>query len=104
VYAISTNTGAFFGSSEQARGDKTLKKFAEDTGGRPFFPFKIEDLAVSFQDIGEELRVQYQIGYRPNNTKMDGTFRRIRIDVANKNFKAKARNGYYAPRSAASQQ
>src|SRR5215813_13793717 len=38
VYAISTNSSAFFGSKEQERGDKTLKKLAEETGGKAFFP------------------------------------------------------------------
>src|SRR6266516_7177516 len=44
IYAISTNSAAFFGSKEQERGDKTLKKLADETGGRPFFPLKIQDL------------------------------------------------------------
>src|SRR5438105_9574493 len=95
IYAISTNSTAFFGSKEQERGDKTLKKFAEETGGKPFFPLKIQDLASSFLDIHDELRSQYQIGYRPSNGKMDGTFRRIRVDIADKRFKARARTGYY---------
>ena len=95
IYAISTNSTAYFGSKEQERGDKTLKKFSEETGGKPFFPLKIQDLASSFLDIHDELRSQYQIGYRPSNGKMDGTFRRIRVDIADKRFKARARTGYY---------
>src|SRR5262245_5052894 len=101
IYAISTNSAAYFGSKDQDRGDKTLKRFSEDTGGRPFFPEKIQDLAISFQEIGEELRSQYRLAYIPSNNKADGTFRKIRIDVANKNYKVKARTGYYAPRAAA---
>jgi len=101
IYSISTNSTAYFGSREQDRGDKTLKRFSEETGGKAFFPFKLQDLAVSFQDIGEELRSQYSVGYRSSNIKTDGTFRRIRIDVADKRYKAKARNGYYAPRASA---
>src|SRR6058998_1538877 len=98
IYAISTNSTAYFGSKEQDRGDKTLKRFSEETGGRPFFPFKVQDLAVSFQDISQELRSQYTIAYRPSNNKADGTFRKIRIDVADKRYKARSRNGYYAQR------
>src|SRR5438876_6343054 len=56
IYSISTNSAAYFGSKDQDRGDKTLKRFSEETGGRPFFPEKIQDLAVSFQEIGDELR------------------------------------------------
>src|SRR5207302_3522414 len=99
IYAISTNSTAYFGWKEQERGDKTLKKFAEETGGNPFFPLKIQDLASSFLDIHDELRSQYQIGYRPSNGKMDGTFRRIRVDIADKRFKARARTGYYMPKA-----
>lgn len=104
IYAISTNSAAYFGSKEQDRGDKTLKRFSEETGGRPFFPEKIQDLAISFQEIVDELRSQYRLAYVPTNTRADGTFRKIRIDVANKNYKVKARTGYYAPRAAATSQ
>ena len=101
LYSISTNTTAYFSSREQEKGDKTLKRMSEETGGRAFFPFKIDDLAANFQQIGDELRSQYTIAYRSSNTVMNGAFRRIRIDVANKDFKARSRTGYYAPRAGA---
>src|SRR5205085_340855 len=104
IYAISTNSTAFFGSKEQERGDKTLKKFAEETGGKPFFPLKIQDLASSFLDIHDELRSQYQIGYRPSNARMDGSYRKIRVDIADRRYKARARSGYYMPKPAATSQ
>jgi Ca-activated chloride channel family protein len=104
VYAISTNSTGYFGSKDQERGDKTLKRFATETGGKPFFPLKIQDLATSFVDIREELRAQYQIGYRPSNSRLDGTFRKIRVDVADKRFKVRTRTGYYMPKSGASTQ
>jgi len=104
IYGISTNSAAFFGSKDQERGDKTLKKFSEETGGKAFFPLKIQDLASSFLDIHDELRSQYQIGYRPTNARSDGTFRRIRVDLADKRYKARARSGYYMPKVAATSQ
>jgi Ca-activated chloride channel family protein len=104
IYGISTNSSAFFGSKEQERGDKTLKKFAEETGGKGFFPLKMQDLASSFVNIHEELRSQYQIGYRPSNGKMAGTFRRIKVDVADRRYKARARSGYYMPKPAVTTQ
>jgi Ca-activated chloride channel family protein len=104
VYAISTNSAAFFGSKEQERGDKTLKRLAEETGGKAFFPLKVQDLASSFLDIHDELRSQYQIGYRPTNAKQDGTFRRVRVDVSDKRYKARARTGYYMPKATATSQ
>jgi Ca-activated chloride channel homolog len=99
IYSISTNATLNIGGKDQERGDKTLKKFSDETGGKTFFPLKLQDLSVSFTDIGEELRSQYTIGYRPSRLD-DGTFRRIRIDVANKNYRARSRSGYYAPKSA----
>src|SRR5207247_10937650 len=95
IYAISTNSTAFFGSKEQERGDKTLKRLSEETGGKAFFPLKVQDLASSFLDIHDELRSQYQIGYRPSRNIADGTFRRIRIDSVDKRFKARPKVGYY---------
>lgn len=103
IYAISTNATAYFGNNSQERGDKTLKKLTEETGGRAFFPFKLSDLAVNFQDISEELRAQYTLAYRPTNLKQDGTYRKIRIDVADKKYKVRARTGYYAPKRDSSQ-
>jgi Ca-activated chloride channel family protein len=104
IYAISTNSQTFFGSKEQERGDKTLKKFATETGGKPFFPLKIQDLATNFVDIREELRAQYQIGYRPSNSRLDGTFRKIRVDIADKRYKIRARSGYYMPKGSSTTQ
>ena len=101
IYSISTNSSAFFGSKEQERGDKTLQKFSDETGGKMFRPLKNEDLAASFVNIREELRAQYQIGYRPSNGNMDGSFRRIRVDIADRRYQARARSGYYMPKRSA---
>ena len=101
IYTISTNP-ANFGSAEQERGEKILRKLSEETGGKSFFPLKIDDLTNSFETIREELRSQYQIGYRPTNSKADGTFRKIRVDMADKRYKARARAGYYMPKVASS--
>lgn len=104
VYSISTNSSAFFGSKEQERGDKTLQKFSDETGGKMFRPLKNEDLAASFVNIREELRAQYQIGYRPSNGNMDGTFRRIRVDILDRRYLARARSGYYMPKRSVTSQ
>jgi VWFA-related protein len=98
IYSISTNSSGFFGISAP-RSDKLLKRLAEETGGRAFFPFKAEDLSQSFQDISTELRSQYSLAYRSSNIRRDGTFRAIRIETTRKNLKVKARKGYYAPKS-----
>ncbi len=82
-------------------GDKVLGQLAEETGGRPFFPYAVDDLAQSFQDIGDELRSQYSLAYVPTNRNADGKFRKIRIEVNRKGLHVRARKGYYAPRASA---
>jgi VWFA-related protein len=93
VYPISTNT-----SGQVLRGDKILKHFAEETGGKAFFPFKIEDVANAFTEISDELRSQYAISYKPADFLADGKYRSIEVLADNKKYHVRARKGYYAPR------
>jgi VWFA-related protein len=97
IYTISTNSSGFYGLNAP-KADKILKRLAEDTGGRAFFPFKAEDLSQSFQDISSELRSQYSLAYRSSNPSRDGSFRSIKIETDRKNLRVKARKGYYAAR------
>jgi VWFA-related protein len=98
IYTISTNGTTGSRSREQERGDRVLKRFSDETGGRMFSPFKLQELTEDFLNIGEELRAQYTLAYRPTNAERDGTFRRIRINVADRRYQVRARQGYYAPR------
>jgi VWFA-related protein len=72
------------------------KKLAEETGGRSIDVHNSKDLLKAFDEISEELRTEYSLGYYPTNTKLDGTFRKLRVDVTNKDDKALTRKGYYA--------
>jgi Ca-activated chloride channel homolog len=94
VYTISTNV-----SPSRDRGDDVLKKIAEATGGFPFFPKRIEDMANSFHDIEEELRSQYSLAYRPADFKLDGSFRSIYLMALNPRYVVRAKKGYFAPKS-----
>jgi VWFA-related protein len=98
IYAVGTNPTELFGSTRD-RGNKFLKRLTEETGGRLFLPVKLEDLTQSFLQISEELRSQYTLGYFSTNTKRDGSYRRIKITTANKLFRVRARDGYYASRA-----
>ena len=93
VYTISTNV-----SGTKGTGDKILERIADATGGRAFFPFQIRDVVNAFAEIQDELRSQYAVAYKPADFKADGHYRTIEI-VANdrKNFRVRARRGYYAP-------
>jgi Ca-activated chloride channel homolog len=94
IYAISTNI-----SGMKLRGDKVLERMAEATGGRAFFPFKIEDISNYFTEIQEELRSQYLLAYKPPpDFQADGRFHSIDISAGNKSLHVRAKKGYYAPR------
>ena len=93
VYSISTNTSGMI-----LHGDKVLEYIAESTGGRVFFPFKIEDVANAFSEIQEELRSQYALAYKPPDFRADGHYRSIEIEAQNnKKLHVRTRKGYYAP-------
>jgi Ca-activated chloride channel family protein len=93
VYAISTNV-----SPSRDRGDDTLQKIALATGGRAFYPKRIEDMPVSFADIQDELRSQYALVYKPADFKADGAFRPIYLFCHNRGYQVNVRKGYFAPK------
>ena len=93
IYAVSTNI-----SHTAMDGDKVLRRYAEETGGLAFFPFKAQDLGQSFENIANELRNQYNIFYRPEPLKRDGLYHPVDIRVKDRrDFVIRARRGYYAP-------
>ena len=94
LYSISTNI-----TRVESDGDKVLKYFAEETGGRAYFPFKVEDLEQNFADIANELRHQYNVSYRPEPLVTDGLFHPVQLRVkGRKDLVVSVRKGYYAPK------
>ena len=75
------------------------KKITDETGGRMIVVNNEKHLQEAFDQISEELRSQYTLGYYPTNSARDGKFRKIKIDLANHDLKVLARKGYYAPKS-----
>lgn len=102
IYAISTSSDWLSPDEDVSRklekttGDRILERFADQTGGRVFFPYKLDDLAESFQDIGNELRSQYFIAYAPENPAANGGYRKIQLEVDRKGLVVRTRKGYYA--------
>ncbi len=80
-------------------GESVAKKLAEDTGGRVISVRDEKKLQEAFDQISEELRSQYTLGYYPRNTARDGSFRKIKIETTRPGLKVLARKGYYAPKS-----
>jgi VWFA-related protein len=94
VYSISTNV-----SPSKDKGDDVLKAISEATGGQAFYPTKLEDVAIGFHNIEEELRSQYHLVYRPANLKADGAFRTIYLQATDRRYNVRAQKGYFAPRA-----
>jgi len=79
-------------------GDSEMKKLTQETGGRVIDvgndQRKLQD---AFDQIANELRSQYSIGYTPTNAVRDGKFRQVEIKT--KAGKVQARKGYYATKN-----
>jgi len=61
--------------------DNEMKTFASLTGGRAYFPRFEGELSGIFNDIGADIRNQYNISYHPTNTKLDGTYRKLKVEL-----------------------
>jgi VWFA-related protein len=108
IYSISTSTDWITAEDEKdpskrisrkyekGEGDKVLEQLALETGGRVFFPYKVDDLGQSFLDIGDELRHQYALAYSPAGRSADGKYHTIKIQTDRKDVLVRARKGYYS--------
>jgi len=93
VYAISTNW-----TPSRGKGDDVLQKMAEATGGRAFFPPSVDEMALGFSSIQEELRSQYALTYTPADFKADGAFRTIYLFANDRRYQVRTRKGYFSPK------
>jgi VWFA-related protein len=96
IYAI-----ALRGVDTQAKGFReaefVMRTLAQETGGRAFFPARIEDLVGVYSQIADELASQYTLGYTSANPRRDGAWRRIVVQVTRPNITPRTKKGYYAP-------
>ena len=94
-------TIALRGNDSSSRGFReaefVMRQLAQETGGRSFFPARIDDLNGVYTQIADELASQYTLGYTSKNPRVDGAFRRIVVQVARQNATARTKRGYYAP-------
>jgi len=98
IYVILiADTGFYGGFNMGYSGYSAGKRISEETGGRMInVGNNGKKLEAAFQQIEEELRTQYVASYRPENTKLDGTFRRIAVQCQGDGLKVQVRKGYYA--------
>jgi VWFA-related protein len=96
IYAI-----ALRGPDVQAKGFReaefVMRTLAQETGGRAFFPGRIDDLDGVYKQIADELASQYTLGYTSANPRRDGAWRRIVVQVTRPNVTPRTKKGYYAP-------
>jgi len=96
VYVLLCADRGFYGFGGYS-GEGEMKKLTAETGGRVIeVGNKFDKLKEGFNQIANELRSQYNIGYTPTNAQLDGTFRKVEIHTNDKDYKIQARSGYYA--------
>ena len=124
VYAIGTGQAireiydarGYMGASDNIgflQADNQLRSFAKLSGGRAYFPRFEGQFPGIYHDISAALRNEYNISYSPTNTSHDGKFRKLKIELVDRDGKPLkvvdekdkevkydilAREGYYAPR------
>ena len=95
VYVLLCADRGFYGFGGYS-GDSEMKKLTAETGGRVIdVGNKMEKLKAAFDQISQELRSQYNIGYIPTNPVKNGGFRRVEIKSKD-GYKIQARSGYFA--------
>ncbi len=75
----------------------SANKLTSETGGRVIDVNNPNKMRAAFDEISDELRSEYMLGYYPSNEKHDGTYRKIKVEVTDKGNKVLTRKGYYAP-------
>ncbi len=94
VTIFSIGTGQFIRVLAESRGalqgpreidflqaDNQMSTFARMTGGQAFFPRFQGEMPDIFRQINQSIRNQYVLSYRPTNTKQDGTYRHIQVQL-----------------------
>ncbi len=94
-------TIALRGEDNSTRGFReaefVMRQLAQETGGQPLFASSIDDVTGIYSQIADELSSQYTIGYLPKNTRRDGAWRQLVVQVSQPDVIARTKRGYYAP-------
>lgn len=92
IYTVAV--GGVAGVSSQ--GERTLRTFADRTGGRAFFPYRDAEVIIAANDVANDTHSRYTLFYTPQNQTKDGTWRRIAVHVPD-GYTVRTRDGYRAP-------
>jgi len=83
------------------RAKKALEEISLASGGLSYFPENVDDVHSICQQVAHDIRNQYTLAYYPTNSRRDGSFRAVQVEVipprGRGKLVARTRNGYYAP-------
>ncbi len=97
IYTIALRSNEPSQSKGFREAEFVMRQLAQETGGRSFFPARIEDLTGVYSQIADELASQYTIGYTSKNQLRNGAWRRVIVQVARPNATPRTKRGYFAP-------
>jgi len=98
IYTIALRSPSEIEARAWAETDFSLRQLAQQTGGRSFFPTRIEDLAGVYERIADELATQYVVGFVSKNSRRDGAWRKLVVRADREGTAARTRLGYYGPK------
>jgi len=98
IYTIALRSPFEIEARTYAETDFSLRQLTQQTGGRTFFPTRIEDLAGVYGQIADELANQYVVGFVSKNTRRDGAWRKLIVRADREGTTARTRLGYFGPK------
>ncbi|HZS09030.1 MAG TPA: VWA domain-containing protein [Blastocatellia bacterium] len=112
IFAIFSGTRSPSQNVRDLAAEGALATLTGETGGETFYPRPLrgdydegsEDqelklLDAAFARLADQLRTQYTLGFYSGNEARDGRFRRLTVRIRKAGYTARARAGYYAPKS-----
>ncbi len=96
IYPIAFNGNFGLGTNRYVSARAFLNGLAEASGGQVYSPIAYRDLSTIYQKILDELGSQYVIGFVSDNPRLDGHFRKLKVEVQAKDVRVRHRVGYYA--------
>ena len=112
IYSIYTGSLHPSQNLRDLAAERALDTMTSETGGEVFRPktpvgasaeeadeLSLRELDRAFSSLAEQLRTQYVLGFFSTNEKRDGAFRKLTVKIKKPGYAARARSGYYAPKS-----
>jgi len=87
-------------SANAKDGRRELDRLTQQSGGAAFYPSSVDEIDTVVTDLAQQIRNQYTIAYSPTNQRLDGSYRRIRVETPGRpSLVVRTRSGYVAAAS-----